>query len=908
MRTMPTSVSSVTLRYLWAPISVSLAVWGRLMLDPLLGNQFPYATLFFAVLVTAAYGGFGPAVVAVLLGALSSTYFLVPPRGSFRLEGRDQVVGMALYLSVSLGIAVLGGVMQGARSRAEAGAQAAQRQAALIDQTYDAVLVWDWNGPITFWNRGAERLYGIPRTEALGRVSHDLLRTETAGGVMGFVGILQRAGSWEGELEHSTRDGRRVMVESRMVLVREAGRAYVLEANRDITRRRQAENSLREAKDQLEARVRERTAELALANESLRETEQRFRLMVNGVKDYALLMLDPSGNVVSWNEGAERIKGFRAEEIIGQHFSRFYPQEDLDAGKPEQELKGAVEDGQYHDEGWRLRGDGSRFWANVLITAMRDEKGQLRGFSKVTRDMTQPRLEQAALQESQARMGGIINSAMDAVISINDEQRIVLFNAAAEKMFRCPTATAMGQSIGMFIPSRFREQHRQHVQGFGNTGVTSRSMGSLGALSGIRADGEEFPIEASISQLEVAGHNLYTVILRDITERKRAEESLRKSEAQLQAVVENLSEGVAVSGLNGQVLHFNRAAVDLHGFTSLDEWLRHLPEFADTFELRGMDGEIWPVDQWPLARVLRGETLRDVEAHVRRIQGDWQRIFSYSGTVVRDANGQPLMAVATFADITEHKRAVEATRQLNAELEQRVVERTAQLEAANKELEAFAYSVSHDLRAPLRAVDGFSQALVEDYGPLLPAEAQRYLRTIREGAQRMAELIDDLLTFARLSRQPLSKGSVDTGKLVRDAFEELSVERAGRQIELRVGDLPPCEGDRALLKQVWGNLLANALKYTRRRELAFVEVGCGLEGGETVYFVRDNGTGFDMKYAHKLFGVFQRLHRAEEFEGTGVGLAIVQRIVHRHGGRVWAEGAVDRGATFYFTLEGETKV
>ncbi|HLA62083.1 MAG TPA: response regulator [Nitrospiraceae bacterium] len=230
----------------------------------------------------------------------------------------------------------------------------------------------------------------------------------------------------------------------------------------------------------------------------------------------------------------------------------------------------------------------------------------------------------------------------------------------------------------------------------------------------------------------------------------------------------------------------------------------------------------------------------------------------------------------------------------------------ASLEAANKELEAFSYSVSHDLRAPLRAVDGFAQAVLEDYGQRLPEEAQRYLQTIRQGAQRMGDLIDDLLAFAQLSRQPLTRRAVDTGKIVREVLEELSRQRDGRQIEVRVGELSACQGDPGLLRQVWVNLLSNALKFTRKTESAVVEIGSALEQGETIFFVRDNGSGFDMQYAEKLFGVFQRLHREEEFEGTGVGLAIVARVIHRHGGRVWAEAETDRGATFYFTLEGAT--
>jgi light-regulated signal transduction histidine kinase (bacteriophytochrome) len=242
---------------------------------------------------------------------------------------------------------------------------------------------------------------------------------------------------------------------------------------------------------------------------------------------------------------------------------------------------------------------------------------------------------------------------------------------------------------------------------------------------------------------------------------------------------------------------------------------------------------------------------------------------------------------------------------LNRDLERRVAERTAELEAANRELESFSYTVSHDLRAPLRTLDGFSDALLEDYGPQLPAEARDYLATIRRGAQRMGALIDDLLAFSRLSRKPLTKQSVNMEALVQGALEELGPERTGRKIEFLNGALPATQGDPALLKQVWMNLLSNAIKYSRQAEQARIEIGSLAEPGAKVYFVRDNGAGFDMKYADKLFGVFQRLHRADEFEGTGIGLATVQRIVHRHGGRVWAEAQPDQGATFYFTLERE---
>jgi len=698
-----------------------------------------------------------------------------------------------------------------------------------------------------------------------------------------------------------------------MVLVRETERTYVLETDRDITRRQTAEAALREANEQLESRVRERTEELARTNESLRLTEERFRLLVAGVRDYAILMLDPDGHVISWNAGAERIKGYRAEEIIGQHFSRFYPREDVEGGKPAQELRTAASAGQCEDEGWRVRQDGSRFWANVLITAIYGETGQLRGFSKVTRDMTRRRREEATLRESQARVEGIVDAAMDAVISINDDQRIVLFNAAAEKMFRCPAATAIGQSLGMLIPSRFRDAHRQHVVAFGKTGVTGRSMGILGALSGLRADGEEFPIETSISQLEVAGHKLFTTIVRDITERQRAEEALRESEWFARSTVDALSAHIAILDADGTIIAVNQAwrnfaAANGRVNQMLNDGTNYLAicdavTGPDTGEAAAFAAGI---------RAVLGGTRNHFALEYACHSPDEQRWFIGQVTRFHGSGGAARVVVA-HENLTERRKAEEElrkseaqVRRLNADLEVHVVERTAQLEAANKELEAFSYSISHDLRAPLRSVDGFSQAVLEDYGPDLPEEGRRYLQTIRNAAQRMGELIDDLLTFSRLSRLPLTKRNMETGTLVRTALEEVNLQRPGHVVEVRIGELPACEGDPALLKQVWINLLSNALKYSRQREPAVVEIGCARENGVTAYFVRDNGTGFDMQYVNKLFGVFQRLHRAEEFEGTGVGLAIVQRVVHRHGGRVWAEAEVDHGATFYFTLDGGT--
>ncbi|MBP3954860.1 PAS domain S-box protein [Gemmata sp. G18] len=273
--------------------------------------------------------------------------------------------------------------------------------------------------------------------------------------------------------------------------------------------------------------------------------------------------------------------------------------------------------------------------------------------------------------------------------------------------------------------------------------------------------------------------------------------------------------------------------------------------------------------------------------------------------------------LSAIVDITERKRAENVLHHAHEEMERRVLERTGELETANKGLEAFSYSVSHDLRAPLRAIDGFSRILLEEHSASLPDQAKLYLKLVRDNARQMAQLVDDLLAFSRLSRLALNKQTVEPGKLVRLCLAEMQKEQEGRHLEIVIGDMPACQGDPTLLKQVWTNLLSNALKYTSKRDAARIEIGCTTEprpttggsasgpagGTNAVYFVTDNGAGFDMKYADKLFGVFQRLHRAADYDGTGVGLAIVQRIVHRHGGRVWADARLNQGATFSFTLE-----
>jgi PAS domain S-box-containing protein len=501
----------------------------------------------------------------------------------------------------------------------------------------------------------------------------------------------------------------------------------------------------------------------------------------------------------------------------------------------------------------------------------------------------------AELRDSENRLAGIIGSAMDAIITVNEEQCIVLFNQAAERIFDYPAAQAMGQRIDRFIPQRFRETHREHIRKFAESGAGTRSGCPLAERMALRSENKEFPIEASISQAEAGGRKLFTVIIRDMTERRRAEASL----ARLASIVESSDSTILSKDLNGNVTSWNKGAETLYGYREDEVIGRHI-NLVIPPELQAQESDA-------LRKVGEGTLVRRAEITRRRKNGT---LFSVSQIIspMRDASGK-IIGVSTIAhDITERLLAEREIQKLRKELEQRVLQRTAELQIANHELEAFSYSVSHDLRAPLRHIAGFAGILLEEFADRLEPQAQHYLQRISDGTQKMGLLVDELLSLARLGRETPTLQLAGLDSIVADVINLLKAEYEGRSVEWKIGRLPFVECDPALMKQVFQNLISNALKYSRPRPRTVIEIAqIETDDGNNAIFVRDNGVGFSMKYADKLFGVFQRLHRSEDFEGTGVGLALVQRIIHKHGGRVWAEAELDRGATFYFTLPGAAR-
>lgn len=394
----------------------------------------------------------------------------------------------------------------------------------------------------------------------------------------------------------------------------------------------------------------------------------------------------------------------------------------------------------------------------------------------------------------------------------------------------------------------------------------------------------------------------FITVVEDISDRKRVESALRQSESKFRAIFDQTFQFIGLLQPDGTVLEVNQTALDF-----------------GAIELANIVGRpFWEVPFWEISlqtqQKLQAAITQAASGEFVRYQVDiWgagDRIITidFSLKPVKDEKGQVVLLISEGRDISEIKYAEAQIRQLNQSLEQRITERTAQLEAANQELEAFSYSVSHDLRSPLRALHGFSGILNQRYGSQLSLQAKHYVERIEVNAKKMANLIDALLTFSRLSRQPLNTQWVDMIAIVREVFQELHEQQVGRQIEVKIANLPPCQADPALLHQVWMNLISNALKYSSQNKFTQIQLGCKSDNDTYFYYIKDNGVGFDMRYSHKLFSVFQRLHTEEEFEGTGVGLANAQRIIHRHGGCIWAEAEINQGATFYFTLEGDSAI
>jgi len=551
------------------------------------------------------------------------------------------------------------------------------------------------------------------------------------------------------------------------------------------------------------------------------------------------------------------------------------------------------------------------FWVKDYLYALLDEQGAVQDVVVLTEDLTELIEAQKARQTSEERFQLFMDHLPAAAFIKDGDSRTLFINRYLDEILG--GAHWLGKTTRELFPSPVGEQMcaaDQHALQKGYEKITEVVP---------HADGSLHTYETQKFALQRPGlPPLLGGISINISERRQAEEALRQYAGRLETLSE-IDHAILQASSPAQIA---RAAIrHLHQLISCQQIrICEFPPDDQHAVLLASDTPNHFNQSIPLSwfgdldALRRGEMVDTHPGNEARtlhipmlVEGQLIGCLSLTNRP-DDPIGEPLLEIARqvadrVAIALLQSRLREHIRRHNEELEQRVAQRTAQLEQANKELEAFSYSVSHDLRAPLRSLGGFSHILLSEYGELSVSEIQHYLKHIHDSALQMGALIDDLLNFSRLSRQPLNRQRVEPLDIVQEVWRQLAFDQeAERQIELALGNLPACQADPNLLKQVFTNLIANALKYTRLRQPARIEIGCRKIENELAYYVSDNGVGFEMQYAHKLFGVFQRLHRAEDYEGTGVGLAIVQRIIQRHGGRVWAKGEVDRGATFYFTL------
>jgi len=636
--------------------------------------------------------------------------------------------------------------------------------------------------------------------------------------------------------------------------------------------------------------------------------------------NFSSIATDERGVIQIFNVGAERMLGYAAAEVL----NKITPAEISD---PQEVIARAealsVELGTKITPGFEalvfkasrgiediyeltyIRKDGSRFPAIVSVTALRDLDGGIIGYLLIGTDNTARKEAEAELVKAGALQSAIFNSANFSSIATDEKGVIQIFNVGAERMLGYAAADVMNkitpadisdpQEVIARAKALSLELESAIAPGFeALVFKASRGIEDIYELTYIRKDGSRFPAIVSVTALRNADGGIigYLLIGTDNTARQQVEEERMKLDQRLRdqqfytrSLIESNIDALMTTDPLGIITDVNNQMEALTACTRAELIGAPFKNFFTDPERAEAGIKI----------VLREKRVTNYELTASSRDGR-KTVVSYNATTFYDRDRKLQGVFAAARDITERKAA-----------EHIVAQRTVQLQEANKELQAFSYSVSHDLRAPLRHVLGFVDLLQRDAGPSLSGKNLRHLATITQAAKRMGNLIDDLLAFSRLGRAALQKTDVSLDNLLRETLGDFQAETKDRNIAWNLHPLPPVRADRALLRQVLVNLISNALKFTAARAEARIEVGClPGENGETVVFIRDNGAGFDPKYTEKLFGVFQRLHSHAEFEGTGIGLANVQRIIHRHGGRAWAEGVVDGGATFYFSIQKPT--
>lgn len=579
--------------------------------------------------------------------------------------------------------------------------------------------------------------------------------------------------------------------------------------------------------------------------------------------DDAIVTKTLDGIITSWNRGAEKIFGYDAAEIVGKHISILIPPEKLDE---EPEILRKIGRGEFvdHYETDRLRKDGSRVHISLTLSPTRDSDGKVMGILKIARDITVRR----KAEEIQARMADIINLSDDAIITKTLQGIVTSWNHGAEKIFGYSRDEVLGKNVSLLIPQGKQDEEPEIINS-----VSKGNYIEHYETERLRKDGTLVYISLSVSPIKNTSGTVTGIlkIARDVTLRQKAEETQRR----LASIINFSDDAIVSKNLEGIITSWNAGAEKIFGY-SQDEVIGKPITIIIPREKLHEEPEI-------LRRIGSGEYIHHYVTDRVRKDGSIVHI-SLTVSPIKDSNGRVTGISKIARDITEQKK------------------KEAEIKLLNQELEAFNYSVAHDLRSPLRSILNYSQMLQERYGRVLEQDGAQIIERIIRKSQRMDVLIHDLLTLSRLGRKELHKTDIDVESMVREIADEIKAQPDSAMPTIHFRDLMHAYGDKSLLKQVWENLISNAIKYSRKKDVTMIEIGSTTANSSITYYIRDNGVGFDMKYADKLFIPFQRLHNTGEYEGTGIGLAIVEQIISKHGGNTWAEGKPGEGATFYFSL------
>jgi PAS domain S-box-containing protein len=640
----------------------------------------------------------------------------------------------------------------------------------------------------------------------------------------------------------------------------------------------------RQYNETLFRKLERKMLDLETANRELKKAEENNRTLVENIPQ-KIFMKDINSVYISCNENFARDLGITPDEFKGKNDYDFFPRELADKYRTDD--KRIMDSGETENIEEQYVQGGDVYWVNTVKTPIRDSKGNITGILGIFNDITEKKQTENKLRKQEERNRCLIDAIGESNIGL-----LIVDAGFRVRFMNKPLIDAFGDQTGQICYEGIGKTHsscghcKLNEVIYEKKNVSYQPTTAIGKIYDIFAT-PFIDTDGTICKLE---------IIQDITERKQAEKALLDSEQKLRRFYESGMIGVIYWNMHGKIIDANDKFLEMVGYSRNEladgkiDWVNMTPP-----EFRYLDDNS--------VKELKATGVNKTPFEKEYIHKDGSRIPIILAGAMLDE--ERFNGIAFVLDITERKMAEEEVRRLNTELEQRIADRTAKLEAANKELESFSYSVSHDLKSPLHHISGYAELLNKRAHEVLDDKSRQYLKAITDSSIKMGRLIDDLLSFSKMGRADLLRKKNDLNIIINEILRDFRTDISGRNVELKVGRLPEVYGDPDMLRQVFVNLISNALKYTRKCEKAEIEIGsfCD-EKGEERFFVKDNGAGFDMKYKDKLFGLFQRLHRAEEYEGTGVGLANVRRIIHRHGGRIWAEGEVGKGATFWFTIRG----